>query len=310
MALPIVLLLAAGAGAYFLMQPGKPKSTGAAALPAGATPPVIVPATALPVPPGGVPAEQMQGGQPTVLITPPATGPATPAQTPQQILTAALPNLLTQYAPQPTESPTVPAIKTVPAPGETKVPTAAAPAQTPQQVVTQGLPAAAQQILTQALPALMTATPLQTAETHPELDPNGTIALAKLLIDREASAGWKSANQAEIKAWQGRLGVAAVGKADGLFGEKSALGMAKEVGVLPLIRYWPASIQKGTEVPKHQKALRTYAATVATSNPAHAIALNNSAAFDVGQGFATNPPAIPVSARQGQADLLSQILKQ
>jgi hypothetical protein len=258
----------------------------------------------------------MPGGQPTVLITPPATTGA--AKTHQQIITEQLPNLLSnlpQLAPQTaTAAPAEPAIKAVPAPGETTVPAAAktpaTPAATPQQILTQTLPAAAQQILTQALPGLQTATPLQTAETHPELDPKGTIALAKLLIDREASAGWKSANQAEIKAWQARLGVAAVGTADGKFGEKSKLGMAKEVGVLPLIRYWPASSQKGTEVPKFQTQLRSYAASIAAGNPAHAIALNNSAAFDVGQGFASNPAAIPISLRQGQADLLSQILKQ
>ena len=111
---------------------------------------------------------------------------------------------------------------------------------------------------------------------------------------------------ADVKAWQKRVGTLVV---DGEFGEKSELRMAQEVGILPLIRYWPASSQKATEVPKYQAALRAYAASVQASNPAHAIALNNSAAFEVGYGYTANPAAIPVSLRQGQADLLSQILK-
>jgi hypothetical protein len=329
MAFPIALLiLGAGAGAYFLMQPSKPKA-GAATTPAN---PVVVPPTSLPTPPGGVPAEQMPGGPPTVVITPPATTASTPAastpaastpaataQTPQQILTQALPQLLQnvpQLLPQQAQpaTPATPeptAIKTVPAPGATSTPAptatpaaATTPAVTPQQILT-GLPQAAQQILNQAVPSLITATPIQAAETHPDLDPKGTIALAKLLIDREASAGWKSANQSDVLAWQKRVGLTA----DGKFGEKGELRMAQEVGILPLIRYWPASTLQGTEVPKYQAALRAYAATVQASNPAHAIALNNSAAFEVGQSYAANPAAIPVSLRQGQADLLSQVLK-
>jgi hypothetical protein len=125
------------------------------------------------------------------------------------------------------------------------------------------------------------------------------------LIDREASANWKAALQPEIKAWQGRVGLLT----DGKFGETGALRMAQQVGVMPVIRYWPASSQKGTEVPKYQQKLRAYADTVRATNPAHATALSNAAAFEVGFSYGSdNPAPIPVSLRQGQADLLAQVL--
>jgi hypothetical protein len=220
-----------------------------------------------------------------------------------------LPQLVAQ-ASQPTSAQPPQVIKEVPSPGQSTstVPATAVqvPASTPQQVLTQALPTAVTQILNQALPQVVPATPLQTAETHPDIDTYGTIALAKLLIDREATANWKSANQAEVLAWQKRVGLTA----DGKFGEKGELRMAQEVGVLPLIRYWPANTLQGTEVPKYATQLRAYAASIQAANPAHAAALSNAAAFEVGQSYAANPAPIPISLRQGQADLLSQILKQ
>jgi len=307
---PLILLGAAGGALYLLTQPTKKKEE-ASQLPSG-TPgvPVVVPASSLPTPPGGTPAEQMPGGPPTIVVTPPG-GASTPAQTPQQVLTQALPQLMqnlptlipTQVAT--TAPPQAPEVKTVPAPGQPATPQPAQPVQTPAQVLTQQLPTAVTQVLQQAAQAMPPTTPLQSTETSVALDPNGTVALAKVLIDRESSSGWKSANTTEVAAWQKRVGLTA----DGKFGEKSALRMAQEVGVLPLVRYFPANTAKETEVPKYQSAVNAYAATVAPSNPAHAVALRSSAAYDVGYGFAASPSAIPVSMRSGQADLIAQALK-
>jgi hypothetical protein len=309
-----LLLLAAAGGAYLLMAPTKKQGASAT----GGTP-VVVPPSALPVPPGGVPAEQMPGGPPTVVVTPPATSSAQAQQTPQQILTQAIPNLLAaaqqalpQLAPQT-------AVKEVPAPGQPPAPTAAptvvkevpppgqaspAPtAPTPQQVLTAAasqLPTAVTQVLQQA-GQILPQTPLQTTETHPAIDTNGTIALAKSMIDREQMSGWKSALQPDIMSWQRRVGLTG----DGKFGPGSALRMAQEVGILPVVRYWPASSQKNVAVPQYQSQLRALADSVQSANPAHAEALRLSAAFEQGQTYGTdNPPIVPLSARTWQADQL------
>lgn len=79
---------------------------------------------------------------------------------------------------------------------------------------------------------------LSKVETSPALDPHGTVALARILLAREELPGWKSDLQAEVKLWQGRLDL----KPDGLFGPTSLRIMSSEVGVLPLVRYFPKSV--------------------------------------------------------------------
>lgn len=79
--------------------------------------------------------------------------------------------------------------------------------------------------------------PLAPVETSPSLDPVGTVSLARLLLAREELPGWKDDLKEEVKNWQentkGDLVV------DGKFGIKSAARMALEVGILPLVRYYP-----------------------------------------------------------------------
>ncbi|MFA5739387.1 MAG: hypothetical protein WC902_11435, partial [Bacteroidales bacterium] len=77
--------------------------------------------------------------------------------------------------------------------------------------------------------------PIAAEETSEDLDPQGTVFLARILLAREGSSGWKEALQSEVKAWQSRVGLTA----DGKFGPGSAERMAREVGVLPLVRFWP-----------------------------------------------------------------------
>ena len=188
----------------------------------------------------------------------------------------------------------------------TPTPVALPPAITPQ-VLTQQLPQVLTNVLNQATQATQStqATPLQHAETQPALDTYGTIALAKQMIDREASSGWKSALTAEINAWEARVGVGTGGK----FGEGDAKRMAQEVGVLPLVRYWPKNTLANTEVPKYRAAIEAIAQSVQASNPAHAAALRSSAAFETGRTYGTdNPAAVDPSLRQIQANALQMTL--
>jgi hypothetical protein len=79
------------------------------------------------------------------------------------------------------------------------------------------------------------ATPLAAAETSPELDPDGTVALARLMLARETMPGWKDDRMGgDIAEWQRNVGLVS----DSLYGIKSAARMAEEVGVLPLVRFW------------------------------------------------------------------------
>lgn len=79
--------------------------------------------------------------------------------------------------------------------------------------------------------------PISAAETSKQLDPLGTIALARLLLSRENLSGWKTDLADEIRTWQGPAGLTI----DGKFGPKSAARMAQEVGIVPLVRFWPSN---------------------------------------------------------------------
>jgi hypothetical protein len=152
---------------------------------------------------------------------------------------------------------------------------------------------------TVALPSVAVPTPIQTAEQHPAVDTYGTIALAAKMIDRETGAGWKTALKPEITAWQKATGLVA----DGLFGVKSELRMATEVGILPLVRYWPANSVKATTLAAYKAALEALAQTLDATNHPHAIGLRSSAAFELGQAYTGTPAAISPSLRgiQGAA---------
>ena len=63
---------------------------------------------------------------------------------------------------------------------------------------------------------------ISAAETSPEMDPQGTVALARLMLSRENMPGWKDDMQDEIMEWQSGAGLVS----DGKYGIKSA---AREV---------------------------------------------------------------------------------
>jgi hypothetical protein len=163
----------------------------------------------------------------------------------------------------------------------------------------------ATQVITQ-LPSLIQqgTTALQNEETKPDLDPKGTIALAKDMINAESSAGWKAALKPAIAAWQGRVGL----KADGWFGPTSAQKMALEVGILPLLRGYPAGSQLASALKAYRDILYTMAANADNKNPAQAAALRSSALYETGQAYTGTPKAIPAQARLTQAAALKTAL--
>jgi len=143
-----------------------------------------------------------------------------------------------------------------------------------------------------ATPAQEIPTPIQTAETKAENDPNGTIALARQMLDVESKSGWKTALSTQIQIWQNKVGITG----DGKFGPKSALQMAVEVGALPLIRYWAATGgTKEKQLADYRSKLIAFAKTLEanTATKPHGLALELSAAREQGQGYPTSPSAIP-----------------
>lgn len=95
------------------------------------------------------------------------------------------------------------------------------------------------------------AIPLALEETSEEMDPKGTVKLARLMLARETLPNWKEDDlDGDIGAWQEELGL----KPDNKFGIKSAAVMAEEVGVLPLIRYWPTGTVSKADAEKQYDA--------------------------------------------------------
>jgi hypothetical protein len=189
---------------------------------------------------------------------------------------AYLPSSLAANAASPVTVSTVP-VTTKPK----KKPQAAAPATTAAPQAATPATTAAPQAATPAV--LQEAPAIAVAETTPEADPNGTIALARAMLAAEGSSDWREVSAA-VESWQGVDGLS---KPDGKFGTGSALRMAQEVGVMPLIRYWSTGGKTlAQQLQAYRVALYDRARAVnAAGNPTHAAALVSSAAREKGQGW-------------------------
>lgn len=120
--------------------------------------------------------------------------------------------------------------------------------------------------------------PIAPVPTPPETVPQDTAALVAGMLAEEATPRWKRQSPALAK-WQEARGL----KPDGLFGVKSALRMAEEIGTLPIIRYWPrGSYREGPWIEEYRQNLR---AVGARSGEARRVKLNASALREQGQGF-------------------------
>ena len=301
---PLALLFMGGA-AYLLLSQKKSTPSGGSQLPAqpndGAGTTITIPPNVLTDHPS-VPAENA----PTVTVqVPPASIPSyttnpsqvpaggyatgdksSQATTPAQVITQALPQLVSGNA--------------TPA----QVIAAAQQAAQAAGVTLPGVPSVA--IPTTPLPTgtLPGPTPLQHEETQPQQDPHGTIALAKEMINAESNAGWKAALQNQIRTWQATVGIAS----DGKFGPASAYKMAEEVGILPLVRYWPKGTQLNADLKGYRDRLYSMAMSVATTNPALAAALRSSAGYETGVAYTGTPKAIDPSGRIAQAAALKKAI--
>lgn len=139
------------------------------------------------------------------------------------------------------------------------------------------------------LPA--TATPLAQQEIKPENDPVGTLAMARILLDEQASKNWKKVSE-PLKIWQKKVGLTP----DGKFGTGAALRMAQEVMVVPYVRYFSLGIGDATKkaaVADFKARMTSAARQMASKDLDHAAALLRAADLETGMGWEKTQPAAP-----------------
>lgn len=119
-----------------------------------------------------------------------------------------------------------------------------------------------------------------------------TASMVSALLQQEGSSGWNKKDP-NVNVFQGNRGLVV----DGEYGVKSALAAAKELGTLPLIRFWPAGSQKASALQDYQTQLLTLANSVASTDPTRAAQLRHSAARETAQAFGVKgkAPAIPAA---------------
>ena len=128
-----------------------------------------------------------------------------------------------------------------------------------------------------------------TTAKQPDVVPEDTAALARILLADEAGGNWKR-TRPEVGVWQKARGL----KVDNKFGPVSALRMADEIGTLPLVRYWPKGSQQQAAVSAFREALEGKASTASEPRKSQLLA---AAAREQGQGFGSKPgkPATVIS---------------
>lgn len=223
---------------------------------------------------GAIPVGSSSGG-----TSPSAATPAPPA-VPVTIVVPGMPPTVVTPVPQAGPVPLPPAM-----PASAATPTAAAP--------TAATPTAA-------------APPVATSEASAAVDPDGTVSLARMLLDEQTRPNWKYVSQA-VREWQARKGL----KADGKFGVSAALVMAKEVAVLPWIRYFGLGIGDGSKkaaVNDYRGRLKAYALSVARAgNKTHAAGLMASADAEDGLGWPAKTPGAAPPKPLTQEEISTQL---
>lgn len=114
--------------------------------------------------------------------------------------------------------------------------------------------------------------------TAPARVPADTAKMVAALLADEANANWKEKSGA-VMDWQESRGLTS----DGLFGPKTALTIAAEIGTVPIVRFWPrSSFRESNHLPDYRKALR--ALSMKADEP-RASQLVAAADREQGQGF-------------------------
>jgi hypothetical protein len=242
---------------------------------------------------------------------PAAPSPSSPTEPVPQIITAPDGGEPIVVVPEPAPAPVAlpqggppPFVPPLPqAPPAAAVPPLAVPVVLPTAAELQQAAQAAQGAMQQAaLPVLASLPPLPAAPapallpvaatpdvTAPTVVSTETAELVAELLAAEAANNWKR-KSAAVTRWQQKRGL----KADGRFGPKTALAVAREIGTLPIVRYWPAGSQPHTAVP----AFRGQVLEIAAAAPEpRASQLRLSAQREDGQGFGNNQKALPPAAR-------------
>lgn len=193
------------------------------------------------------------------------------------------------FVPPPAAPPVVSAVGPAPEPPPVIVPATLPPAppalqQAAQSVLT-GLEAALPAPLAQLLPVATLAPAPAMAVNAPSLVSTETANLVGQLLADEHGDGWKKKSGA-VSAWQRARGL----KQDQQFGPKTALAVAREIGTIPIVRYWPAGSQPSKAVPEYQRQLLDIAATAPEPRASQ---LRISAQREKGQGFGAKQSALP-----------------
>lgn len=154
---------------------------------------------------------------------------------------------------------------------------------------------AASQVAPQAVQVTLppTATPLAQEEVKPQNDPNGTIAMARILLDDQSQKNWKRVSE-PLKVWQKKVGLTA----DGKFGTGAALRMASEVMVVPFVRYFSLGIGDATRkaaVADFRDRMTALAMQVAKKDLDHGAAILRAADLETGLGWEKTQPAAPAA---------------
>lgn len=115
--------------------------------------------------------------------------------------------------------------------------------------------------------------------------PSETLDVVQAMLAEESKANWKRPSDALV-IWQKSRRL----KPDGLFGPKTALQFAKEIGTIPIVRYWPrGSYPSGKWLEEFRASLRALAAKAPEPRASKLLA---SAKREQGQGWGSNQTAI------------------
>ena len=144
---------------------------------------------------------------------------------------------------------------------------------------------------TQPVPAVPRPPPVRGVPSQPKAPaekptniPADTAELLRLMLARETTADWKRQEPA-LALWQRERGLTA----DKKFGPQSALTMAEETGLLPIVRFWPKGAQKAQAVEDYQEDLLELASKAEEPRRSQ---LKAAAEREQGQGFGRNPAPI------------------